>query len=65
MGQDGALLYSRSMDGGATWDIQNYFFDALGPDYFVNIEADGYAWANHVEIRLHFLLVLILDQHAL
>ena len=45
MGQNGALLYSRSMDGGATWDIQNYFFDELGPDYFVNIEADGYAWA--------------------
>jgi len=45
MGQNGALLYSRSSDGGETWDIQNHFFDELGPDYFVNIEADGYAWA--------------------
>jgi hypothetical protein len=45
MEQDGALVYSRSTDGGATWDIQNHFFEELGPDYFVNIEADGYAWA--------------------
>jgi hypothetical protein len=45
MGQNGALLYSRSTDGGETWDIQNLFFDELGADYFVNIEADGYAWA--------------------
>jgi hypothetical protein len=45
MGQNGALLYSRSTDGGATWDIQNHFFEELGPDYFVNIDADGYAWA--------------------
>ncbi len=45
MGQDGALLYSRSSDGGATWDIQNYFFTELGPDYFVAIDADGYDWA--------------------
>jgi hypothetical protein len=45
MGQDGALLYSRSTDGGETWDIQNYYFDDLGPDYFVAIDADGYAWA--------------------
>jgi hypothetical protein len=45
MEQDGALVYSRSTDGGVSWDIQNHFFDELGPDYFVNIDADGYAWA--------------------
>jgi hypothetical protein len=45
MGQTGALVYSRSSDGGATWDIQNHFFDELGPDYFTAIDADGFAWA--------------------
>jgi hypothetical protein len=45
MDQVGALLYFRSSDGGDTWDIQNHFFEELGYDYFVTIEADGYAWA--------------------
>ncbi len=45
MGQDGALLYSRSTDGGATWDIQNYFFDDLDINYFTSIGADVYIWA--------------------
>jgi len=45
MGQDGALLYYRSLDGGNTWDIEHYFFDELGPDYFTNIDADEYSWA--------------------
>lgn len=45
MGQDGALLYSRSSDGGLTWDVENFFFEELGPDYFVTIDADGYDWA--------------------
>lgn len=54
MGQDGALLYSRSTDGGATWDIQNYFFTELGPDYFVAIDADGYDWAEPVGNTIAF-----------
>lgn len=45
MGQSAALLYSRSTDGGETWEIENFFFDEIGPDYFTSIEADGYAWA--------------------
>lgn len=45
MGQDGALLYYRSPDGGDTWDIEHYFFEELGPDYFINIEAESYSWA--------------------
>ena len=54
MGQDGALLYSRSSDGGATWDIQNYFFSDLGPAYFENIGADEYHWAQPVGDTLAF-----------
>ncbi|MCD4745851.1 MAG: T9SS type A sorting domain-containing protein [Bacteroidales bacterium] len=45
MGQDGALLYYRSLDGGNNWDIQHHFFNELGPDYFVNVGADEYSWA--------------------
>ena len=45
MGQDGALLYYRSFDGGDTWDIEHYFFEELGPDYFTNIDAESYSWA--------------------
>ncbi|MCD4696951.1 MAG: T9SS type A sorting domain-containing protein, partial [Bacteroidales bacterium] len=44
--QDGALLYYRSTDGGDSWDIENYFFDELGSDYYTSIGADAYNWAN-------------------
>jgi len=44
-GQDAALLYSRSSDGGDTWDIENHFFDELGPDYLTKVHADSYTWA--------------------
>jgi hypothetical protein len=54
MGQDGALLYSRSSDGGQTWDIQNHFFEELGPDYFVSIDADAYDWAEPVGNTIAF-----------
>lgn len=45
MGQNAALLYSRSNDGGETWDIENHFFDEIGPDYFTSVDADSYNWA--------------------
>ena len=45
MGQAGALLYSRSQDGGETWDIQHQFFEELGPNYLKCVPGDGYSWA--------------------
>lgn len=42
-GQDGALLYFRSQDGGATWDIIDHQFPELGPDSFVGFSGDIYA----------------------
>ncbi len=45
MGQDGALLYNRSMDGGVTWDIQHELIDGLGSDYYTNFSADDYVLA--------------------
>jgi hypothetical protein len=42
MGQDGALLYSRSADGGTTWDPQNLLFDDLNVDNYVAFDGDTY-----------------------
>ena len=44
-GLDGALLYSRSSDGGATWDPENEILDGLGSDDFFGFSADEYEWA--------------------
>ncbi|MFP4471699.1 MAG: hypothetical protein ACLFPE_13530, partial [Bacteroidales bacterium] len=41
-GQDGALLYSRSQDGGESWDIQHELIDGIGEDYYLAISADDY-----------------------
>ncbi|HOF80240.1 MAG TPA: T9SS type A sorting domain-containing protein [Bacteroidales bacterium] len=45
MGQDGALLYNRSTDGGESWDIQHQLIDGVGSDYYLNIRADDYTMA--------------------
>ncbi len=42
MGQDGALLYYRSGDGGETWDITDEILDGIGADDYLNIGADDY-----------------------
>lgn len=44
-GQDGALSYSRSTDGGLTWDPDNIILEGVSADYFASIDADSYAWA--------------------
>ncbi len=44
-GQDGALLYSRSVDGGATWDPENVILEGLGSDYYEAHNGDTYGWA--------------------
>ncbi|MBN3036528.1 MAG: T9SS type A sorting domain-containing protein [Bacteroidales bacterium] len=45
MGQETCILYSRSQDGGTTWDIENHVFDELGSGYYFNTGADVYAFA--------------------
>lgn len=40
--QDGAIIYWRSQDGGATWDIQNQTFPELGIDNFLGFDGDTY-----------------------
>ncbi|MCD4664498.1 MAG: T9SS type A sorting domain-containing protein [Bacteroidales bacterium] len=44
-GQDGALLYSRSNNGGASWEIQNDLLPGLGSSYYKAITADEYEFA--------------------
>jgi hypothetical protein len=44
-GQDGAILYYRSSDGGATWDIQAHSFPELDTSNYVYWGADVYTWA--------------------
>lgn len=44
-GQPQALLYSRSNDGGATWDPQDIVPDGTGADYYYEIGADQYVFA--------------------
>lgn len=40
-----ALLYSRSMDGGETWDPRDVILDGTGSDYYFEISADNYVMA--------------------
>ena len=42
LGQDGALLYSRSSDGGNTWEIAHQLIDGTGIDDYIKISADDY-----------------------
>lgn len=45
LGQPRALLYSRSDDGGDTWDPHNIVLDETGDDDYFEIDADGYTMA--------------------
>jgi len=54
-GQTQALLYSRSQDGGATWDIDYEIIPGTGADSYTEISADDYVWAEPVGNTLAFL----------
>lgn len=45
MGQTQALLYSRSTDGGLTWDPKDVILDGTGADYYTGITGDDYILA--------------------
>jgi hypothetical protein len=45
LGQDGALLYNRSSDGGETWDIEHFLIEGIGAEYYANISGDAYSIA--------------------
>jgi hypothetical protein len=55
MGQMTALLYSRSTDGGETWDPQNVILDGMGEDDYKELGADDYTMAarGNTVVMLH------------
>jgi len=55
-GQTTAILYSRSEDGGATWDITNQVIPGTGADSYLQISADQYVWAEPRANTLAFVV---------
>ncbi len=45
MGQAHAMVYSRSQDGGMSWNIENIVLEGTGEDYYYDIYPDKYVWA--------------------
>ncbi len=41
-GLDGALLYSRTNDGGETWEIENIIIDGIDSSFYLGFQADIY-----------------------
>lgn len=54
MGQDDALLYYRSSDGGDTWDINGVVIPGTGSDYFTSVPSLHYSWAQPVGNTIAF-----------
>jgi hypothetical protein len=54
-GLDGALLYSRSFDGGETWDPKNVILDGISADEFIGFGGDEYAFAAPVGETIAFV----------
>jgi hypothetical protein len=42
---DMLMGYYRSMDGGETWDLLNHEIEGTGHDYYTELGADSYTWA--------------------
>ncbi len=55
LGQNFALLYSRSMDAGQTWDIQNVVLEGTGINYYSEIRMDDYVWSDMRNGEIAFL----------
>lgn len=55
-GMDGALLYSRTSDGGETWDFEHELLDGMTADDYFGISADNYEWAASKGDNIAFLV---------
>lgn len=53
-GQEDALLYYRSSDGGMTWEINNILIEGLGSSYFPSAAGLRYGWAQPVGNTIAF-----------
>jgi len=54
LGQENALLYYRSSNGGESWEIEAQVIEGLGDDFYATINAYSYAWANPVDNTIAF-----------
>ena len=54
-GLENALVYSRSTDGGETWDPENEVLEGIGSDYTNGWGGDDYAWAQPVGDNIAFI----------
>ncbi len=55
-GQDGALLYQRSSDGGQSWDVQPMVIPGTGSDSYNGFSPDTYAMAAPFGNKLAFVV---------
>lgn len=55
-GMDGAIVYSRSLDGGITWADENIQLDGMGPDEYNMAGGDYYAIADPVGDNIAFVM---------
>jgi hypothetical protein len=55
-GLDGAIVYYRSLDGGATWDIAGEILPDLTSGDYYGFSADDYAWATPDGDTIAFVL---------
>lgn len=57
MGMASAQVYSRSTDGGQSWDIENMIIDGMGVDDYLDIAADEILWADPVGNTIAFISI--------
>ncbi|MCB2219876.1 MAG: T9SS type A sorting domain-containing protein [Bacteroidetes bacterium] len=55
LGQQNALVYSRSQDGGLSWNIENSVLEETGIDDYTTIFGDTYVWADERNGTIAFL----------
>lgn len=55
-GLNGALLYSYSIDGGQTWEMQNEILDGMTSDDYYGFTSDVYTWAEPKGENLAFVV---------
>ena len=55
-GQEMAMLYYRSQDGGNTWDIEAEIIEGTDADYYSQIGSDNYVWADASDGTIAFLV---------
>ena len=55
-GQNLALLYYRSTDGGATWSTKHYIDPSMDATHYYGFSGDSYAWAEPHGNNLAFLI---------